>query len=216
MVPETRYARSGDLNIAYQVTGDGPFDLVFVPGYVTHLELHWEIPSFVPVLERLGSFTQSYGSQELDASLLLLPLVGFLPGSDPRVRGTVEAIERELVVDDLVLRYNSATAKDGLPPGEGVFLACSFWLADNYILQGRRADAVRMFERLAGLANDVGLLAEQYDPVERRLIGNFPQAFSHLALVNTASNLANYRKPAEQRTERKVGSPAMPAAASLD
>jgi len=157
-----------------------------------------------------GSFVRAYGSQELDASLLLLPAIGFLPPQDERIRGTVAAIERELIVDGLVLRYNSATATDGLPPGEGVFLACSFWLADAYILLGRHTEAVALFERLLALRNDVGLLSEQYDPRTRRLVGNFPQAFSHLALVNTASNLANYRKPAEQRTEHKVeGSPAM-------
>ena len=160
-----------------------------------------------------GSFVRAYGSQELDASLLLLPAIGFLPPQDPRIRGTVAAVERELIVDGLVLRYNSATAADGLPPGEGVFLACSFWLADAYLLLGRHAEAVALFERLLALRNDVGLLSEQYEPRSRRLVGNFPQAFSHLALVNTASNLANIRKPAEQRTEHKVaGSPAMQAA----
>jgi GH15 family glucan-1,4-alpha-glucosidase len=135
---------------------------------------------------KLNSFTQSYGSTELDASLLLIPLVGFLPADDPRVRGTVEAIERTLLLDGLVLRY---LAPDGLTGDEGVFLPCSFWLADCYELLGRHDDAVALFERLTGLANDVGLLAEEYDPKSQRLLGNFPQAFTHLALVNTAFNV---------------------------
>lgn len=153
---------------------------------------------------------RSYGSADLDASLLLLPAIGFLPPHDPRIKGTVAAIERELVVDGLVLRYNSATASDGLPPGEGVFLACSFWLADVYLMLGRRNDAVRLFERLLALRNDLGLLSEQYEPRAKRLLGNFPQAFSHLALVNTASNLSHYKKPAEQRSEHSVDAPAAP------
>jgi len=157
------------------------------------------------------SFVRSYGSKELDASLLLLPALGFLPPEDPRIRATVEAIERELVVDGLVLRYDTAKSEDGLPAGEGVFLACSFWLADAYLMLGRRDEAVALFERLLALRNDVGLLSEEYEPRTRRLVGNFPQAFSHLALVNSASNLAHYRKPAEQRSERKVDSPAMPS-----
>jgi GH15 family glucan-1,4-alpha-glucosidase len=157
-----------------------------------------------------GSFMRSYGSADLDASLLLLPAIGFLPPHDPRIKGTVAAIERELVVDGLVLRYNSATASDGLPPGEGVFLACSFWLADVYLMLGRRNDAVRLFERLLALRNDLGLLSEQYEPRAKRLLGNFPQAFSHLALVNTASNLSHYKKPAEQRSEHSVDAPAAP------
>ena len=140
-----------------------------------------------------GTFTQFYGSQELDASLLMLPLVGFLPHTDPRVLGTVTAIERDLLQDGLVLRYRTGgeTAYvDGLPPGEGVFLPCTFWLADNYALQGRRPEARALFERLLSIRNDVGLLAEEYDPVAKRLLGNFPQAFSHVALVNTALILA--------------------------
>jgi GH15 family glucan-1,4-alpha-glucosidase len=141
--------------------------------------------------ERHGTFTQSYGSQELDASLLLLPLVGFLPASDPRIRGTVEAVERELLQDGFLLRYRThESGVDGLPPGEGVFLPCSFWLADCYELLGRHEDAHALFERLVDLANDLGLLAEEYDPKARRLLGNFPQAFTHLALVNTAFNIA--------------------------
>jgi GH15 family glucan-1,4-alpha-glucosidase len=136
-----------------------------------------------------GSFVQSYGSKELDASLLVLPLVGFLPASDPRIRGTIEAIERELVVDGFVLRYRTQRVVDGLPPGEGVFLPCSFWLVDCLELIGRSDDARMLFDRLVDLANDVGLLSEEYDPVAKRLLGNFPQAFTHLALVNSAYNL---------------------------
>jgi GH15 family glucan-1,4-alpha-glucosidase len=149
----------------------------------------------------LNSFVQSYGSKQLDASLLLLPVMGFLPPGDPRIRGTVEAIERRLVVDGLVLRYDSSEADDGLPPGEGAFLACSFWLADAYVMLGRTDDARRLFERLLSLRNDVGLLAEEYDTGSKRQVGNFPQAFSHLALVNTAHNLTRTAKPAEQRSE---------------
>ena len=161
-----------------------------------------------------GSFVRAYGSKQLDASLLLLPAVGFLPPEDARIQGTVAAIERELVVDGLVLRYDTAAAADGLPAGEGVFLACSFWLADAYLMLGRRDDAVRLFERLLALRNDLGLLSEQYEPRSRRLVGNFPQAFSHLALVNSASNLAHDRKPAEQRSQAHVDDkPAVPAGA---
>ncbi len=150
------------------------------------------------------SFVRAYGAKELDASLLLLPALGFLPPEDPRIRATVEAIERELLVDGLVLRYDTEKSDDGLPAGEGVFLACSFWLVDAYLMLGRRDDAVCLFERLLALRNDVGLLSEEYEPRSRRLVGNFPQAFSHLALVNSASNLAHYKKPAEQRSQRKV------------
>jgi GH15 family glucan-1,4-alpha-glucosidase len=148
----------------------------------------------------LGSFVQAYGSQELDASLLLLPSVGFLPPTDPRIRGTVEAVERRLFVDGFLLRYDTRTVDDGLPPREGAFLACSFWLADAYVLMNRLDDARRLFERLLALRNDVGLLAEQYDTTARRLVGNFPQAFSHVALVNTAHNLTHAKKPAAQRS----------------
>jgi GH15 family glucan-1,4-alpha-glucosidase len=148
----------------------------------------------------MNSFVQSYGSKELDASLLLLPTTGFLPASDPRIRGTIEAVERHLLVDGFVLRYDSETADDGLPPGEGAFLACSFWLVDAYVLLGRLDDARRMFERLLSLRTDLGLLAEEYDTRARRLVGNFPQAFSHIALVNTAHNLARAAKPAHQRS----------------
>ena len=147
----------------------------------------------------LGSFVQAYGEKGLDASLLLIPMVGFLPASDERVRGTVAAIEHHLLHNGLVLRYDTATTDDGLPPGEGAFLACSFWLADNYILQGRLADAEALFDRLLSFRNDVGLLAEEYDPAAGRQLGNFPQAFSHLALVNTAISLVSSEGPAQQR-----------------
>jgi GH15 family glucan-1,4-alpha-glucosidase len=157
--------------------------------------------------EQLGSFTQSYGSQELDASLLLIPLVGFLPASDPRVRGTVEAVERELLQDGLVLRYRTReSGVDGLPPGEGVFLPCSFWLADCYELLGRHDDAHALFERLVGLGNDVGLLAEEYDPAAKRQLGNFPQAFTHLALVNTAFNVLPHLPATMHRRHARDGS----------
>jgi GH15 family glucan-1,4-alpha-glucosidase len=147
----------------------------------------------------LGSFVQAYASKNLDASLLLLPTTGFLPAGDPRVRGTIEAIERQLFVDGFVLRYDTHRTDDGLPPGEGTFIPCSFWLADALLLIGRTADARRLFERLLALQNDVGLLSEEYEPHGRRLIGNFPQALSHIALVNTAYNLSRATKPAEQR-----------------
>ncbi|MFO0990115.1 MAG: glycoside hydrolase family 15 protein [Alphaproteobacteria bacterium] len=143
----------------------------------------------------LGSFVRAYGSKDLDASLLLLPAIGLLPPEDPRIRGTVRAVERSLFRDGFVLRYDTASAEDGLPPGEGAFLACSFWLADAYVLLGRMDDARRLFERLIALRNDVGLLSEEYDVGARRLVGNFPQAFSHLALVNTAANLTKAAKP---------------------
>jgi GH15 family glucan-1,4-alpha-glucosidase len=139
----------------------------------------------------LGAFVQSYGSRELDASLLMVPLVGFLPPEDPRVRGTVEAIERVLVTDGLVNRYTSGSRVDGLPPGEGAFLLCTFWLADCLALIGRHDDARAIFDRLLSIRNDVGLLAEGYDPHSGRMVGNFPQAFSHVGLINTAYNLAH-------------------------
>ncbi len=129
---------------------------------------------------------QAYGSQCMDASLLLLSIVGFLPAGDRRITATVAEIERRLVVEGLVMRYETASGVDGLPPGEGAFLPCSFWLADNYVLAGRRDEAVRLFERLLKCRNDVGLLSEEYDPRGRRMLGNFPQTFSHVALVNTA------------------------------
>lgn len=134
-------------------------------------------------------FVQAYGSTNMDASLLLLPLVGFLPASDPRIKATVREIEKRLTFKGLVARYNTSSGVDGLPPGEGAFLACSFWLADNYILMGQRTKAARLFGKLQRLANDVGLYAEEYDPREKRMLGNFPQAFSHVALINTALSL---------------------------
>jgi GH15 family glucan-1,4-alpha-glucosidase len=145
------------------------------------------------------SFVQYYGGKELDASLLMIPVLGFLPPNDPRVQGTVAAVERDLLVDGFVLRYRTKPETDGLPPGEAAFLACTFWLADNYALLGRRENAVALFERLLSLRNDVGLLAEEYDPLAKRLLGNFPQAFSHIALVNTAFNLSAIRGPATDR-----------------
>src|SRR5262249_54774463 len=138
----------------------------------------------------LASFVQAYGSKSLDASALMIPLVGFLPATDPRVRGTIAAIERTLMHDGLVLRYRTEEVVDGLPPGEGVFLPCSFWLVDNLWLSGRHDDARRLFERLIALCNDVGLLSEEYDPAKKRLLGNFPQAISHVSLVDSALNLA--------------------------
>lgn len=150
-----------------------------------------------------ATFTQSYGARELDASLLTIPLVGFLPPTDERVAGTVAAIERELVEDGFVHRYSHlGTPVDGLPGGEGAFLACTFWLADNYALAGRRDDAVATFERVLAVRNDLGLLAEEYDPAHRRLVGNFPQAFSHVPLVNTARNLDDGGGPAATRARR--------------
>jgi GH15 family glucan-1,4-alpha-glucosidase len=147
----------------------------------------------------LGAFVQSYGSKLLDASLLMLPLVGFLPARDPRVIGTVKAIEGRLLEDGFVRRYETDPGVDGLPAGEGAFLACTFWLADNLVLQGRDAEARAIFERLLSLRNDVGLLSEEYDVRAKRLVGNFPQGFSHVGVINTARNLSRNRSPAEQR-----------------
>ncbi len=152
-----------------------------------------------------GTFTQFYGSSELDASALMFPLVGFIPGDDPRMRGTVAAIERELLHDGFVHRYTSSSEVDGLPEGEGVFLPCSFWLADNLVLLGRANEARTLYERLLALRNDVGLLSEEYDPAAKRLLGNFPQAFSHVALVNTARNLADGDGPAQHRASGGPG-----------
>jgi GH15 family glucan-1,4-alpha-glucosidase len=149
---------------------------------------------------RIGAFVQAYGSEHLDASALLIPAVGFLPPGDARVIRTVEAIERRLMMDGFVLRYDTGVTKDGLPAGEGAFLACSFWLADAYVLLGRSNDARTLFEQLLSLRNDLGLLSEEYDPAAKRLLGNFPQAFSHIALVNTAHNLERAEKPCEQRS----------------
>ncbi|MBV8032175.1 MAG: glycoside hydrolase family 15 protein [Betaproteobacteria bacterium] len=153
---------------------------------------------------RRGTFVQSYGSEALDASLLLVPHTGFLPADDPRIVGTVDAIRRDLMVDGLVRRYGTDPDLDGLPAGEGVFLACSFWLADCLVLLKRTDEARELFERLLALRNDVGLLAEEYDPGAKRFLGNFPQAFSHVALVNTACNLGHAEKPVEQRAEKKA------------
>ena len=154
--------------------------------------------------EEINSFVQSYGARELDASLLLMPLVGFLPATDPRMLSTVAAVQKYLSIDGLLLRYNTGTSDDGLSAGEGVFLACNFWLADNLVLQGRYDDARALFERLLKLRNHVGLLAEEYDPRAQRMLGNFPQAFSHVALINTALNLSQYHGPAEQRGETEA------------
>jgi GH15 family glucan-1,4-alpha-glucosidase len=153
----------------------------------------------------LGSFVQSYESKELDASLLLMPHTGFLPPDDPRVRGTLRAIEQRLLVDGFVMRYDTRSSDDGLPAGEGAFLACSFWLVDAYVLQNRWQEANALFNRLISLGNDVGLLSEEYDQRERRLVGNFPQAFTHVALVNSAFNLTRFEKPVEQRSGSAEG-----------
>jgi GH15 family glucan-1,4-alpha-glucosidase len=170
-----------------------------------------------------NAFVQSYGVKDLDASLLLISIVGFLPAADPRVRGTVAAIERDLLQDGLVLRYQTTSGTDGLPPGEGAFLACSFWLVDNFILQGRYDEATALFKRLLLLRNDVGLLAEEHDVSTKRQLGNFPQAFSHLALVNSARNLTSKSGPVHQsagevktpvagtKASDKSASPAAPA-----
>jgi GH15 family glucan-1,4-alpha-glucosidase len=147
------------------------------------------------------TFTQFYGSDELDAALLMVPLVGFLPGDDERVAGTVAAIEKHLLVDGFVQRYTQHpdTDVDGLPPGEGAFLACTFWLAGNYALMGRQDQARETFERLLALRNDVGLLSEEYDTETGRLVGNFPQAFSHVPLIDTARTLTAALAPTEAR-----------------
>ncbi|MBO0700136.1 MAG: glycoside hydrolase family 15 protein, partial [Zavarzinella sp.] len=151
--------------------------------------IHWEVCEKGFDRKR-NAFVQAYGSENLDASLLTIPLVGFLPPNDPRVLGTVQAIERELMHDGFVARYDTKATDDGLPAGEGTFLPCTFWYADNLALQGRVPEATAIFERLLNLRNDVGLLSEEYDTGSRRLVGNFPQAFTHIGLINTALNLA--------------------------
>ena len=155
---------------------------------------------------RQNTFVQYYGGTELDASLLRIALVGFLDADDPRMRGTVAAVEKKLMRDGLVLRYDTEADADGLPPGEGAFLACSFWLADNYALAGRRKEAHALFQRLLALRNDVGLLAEEIDPSDGRQLGNFPQAFSHLALISAAYNLSSAAGPAHERSRRSPAS----------
>jgi GH15 family glucan-1,4-alpha-glucosidase len=154
-----------------------------------------------------NTFVQHYDATEVDASLLLIPQVGFLPPEDPRVRGTIAAIERELVVDGLVMRYRTLPGADAKPPGEGRFLPCSFWLADALALCGRHAEAKQLFVRLLKLCNDVGLLAEEYDPGQQRMLGNFPQALSHVALINTARNLSRPGGPAEDRSRGSGSQP---------
>jgi GH15 family glucan-1,4-alpha-glucosidase len=149
-----------------------------------------------------NSFTQYYGGKTMDASLLLMPQVGFLPPDDPRIAGTIKAVEQDLLKDGFVQRYATDATDDGVGGTEGAFLACSFWLADAYVLTGRRKEAVALFERLLSLRNHLGLLSEEYDPVRKRLIGNFPQGFSHLGLINTAHNLVQSHGPAHQRAAR--------------
>ena len=175
--------------------GDGPLDRWLA----LRDEIHRDVCSHGFDVER-NAFVQYYGSKSLDASLLMIPLVGFLPAKDPRVVSTVSAIERELMYRGLVLRYPTETGVDGLPPGEGAFLPCTFWLADNYALAGRYQEARDLFERLLSLRNDVGLLSEEYDPALRRQLGNFPQAFTHVSLVNTAHNLIPRDGPAAHRS----------------
>jgi GH15 family glucan-1,4-alpha-glucosidase len=145
-----------------------------------------------------GSFVQSYSSKWLDGSLLLIPTTGFLPPDDPRMVDTIRAVERRLVQEGLVMRHEPGETKTGLAHGEGAFLACSFWLVDAMVMTGRAEEGQRLFDRQLTLRNDVGLLSEEYDADARRLVGNFPQAFSHVALVNSAFNLARASKPAEQ------------------
>jgi GH15 family glucan-1,4-alpha-glucosidase len=158
-----------------------------------------------------NSFVQEYGSEDLDASLLLMPAVGFLPGSDPRVKGTVEAIERDLMRDGLLLRYDTDKTEDGLPPKEGAFLACSFWMVSSLKSIGRPDDARALFERLLALRNDLGLLSEEYAVAAKRMVGNYPQAFSHIALVNTVFDLER-SEGVHHRANRKVGGAAAKSA----
>jgi GH15 family glucan-1,4-alpha-glucosidase len=157
--------------------------------------------------DKLGAFVQYYGATELDASLLMMSLVGFLPPSDPRVIGTVAAIRDRLTRDGFVMRYATKPEVDGLPHGEAAFLPCTLWLADNLALQGQLRKAREIFERVLAVRNDVGLLAEEFDPKAGRLLGNFPQALSHVALINTARNLTRAGGPAEHRQEREERPP---------
>lgn len=175
--------------------GEGPIDR----WRALRDEIHRDVCEHGFNAER-DAFVQYYGSNALDASLLMMAQVGFLPAKDPRIVSTVRAIERELIHNGLVLRYPTETGVDGLPPGEGAFLPCTFWLADNLSMLGRDREARELFERLLDLRNDVGLLSEEYDPVARRQLGNFPQAFTHVSLVNTAHNLMPVTGPAEHRS----------------
>jgi len=182
------------IRIAEEFGLDGPADR----WRATAAEIHADVCTHGYDAE-LGSFVQSYGSKWLDGSLLLIPTTGFLPPDDPRIEGTVRAIEGRMLKDGFVMRLDADEVETGLDRGEGAFLACSFWLVDALLLTGRDDKAQRLFERLMHLRNDVGLLSEAYDVNAERLVGNFPQAFSHIALVNTAHNLARPSKPAEQR-----------------
>jgi GH15 family glucan-1,4-alpha-glucosidase len=173
---------------------DGPADQWRQTRAAIHEQIHRE-----GFNERRNTFTQYYGSNEPDASLLMLPLVGFIDARDPRMLGTVAAIEYDLLENGFVRRYRTNEKIDGLPEGEGAFIACTFWLADNYSLQGREAEALRVFEGLLALCNDVGLLSEEYSVEEKCQLGNFPQAFSHVMLINTARNLSGGRGPAIDR-----------------
>ena len=164
-------------------------------------EIHAEVCAKAYDADR-KTFVQAYGSSNLDAALLMMSLVGFLPASDERMQGTVAAIQRELTTDGFVRRYSTDAAVDGLPPGEGVFLPCTFWMADNLALMGRVDEGRALFEQLLGVTNDVGLLSEEYDPVAKRQLGNFPQAFTHVALVNSGCNLSRLAGPAHQRSKR--------------
>jgi GH15 family glucan-1,4-alpha-glucosidase len=157
--------------------------------------------------QRLNSFVQSYGSRTLDASCLRIALVGFLPPDDPRILGTVAAIEKRLMKNGFVQRYNTRQTEDGLTGGEGEFLACSFWMATNLWLIGRKGDARAMFERLLALGNDVGLLSEEYDSEARRMVGNFPQALSHISLVHTAFTMSGTWKPRHSEENREAAKP---------
>jgi GH15 family glucan-1,4-alpha-glucosidase len=164
----------------------------------------------------LNAFVQYYGADKLDAATLLIPLVGFLPPDDARVIGTLEAIHRELSVDGLIRRYSTEReGVDGLPAGEGAFLPCTFWLVDNLVMMGRYREAQEIFERLVKLRNDVGLLAEEYDPHTGRHLGNFPQAFSHVFLINSAQNLTRSEGPGRARARATPAAPTRPEYADI-